>query len=328
MKRTRVSSAVPLSQGTTSTTGTYASCAVLLGHGPSSVKGIRAQSAVPLSHVINSATGVRVSNVAPVNHVKGVCALHAAHPSHASRSNEAAATARRPPKRTCSPPPFSDHLVAVGLRCGKANTKTPRSCARLDPVFPRDNSGRSILFPIEEESTRLATSSPYSKTPNGKEPSRVGLALPRTRAPLLTTPTRSADPASSSHTVTHVHQTASVPAEQEEEPTLCDGPVMTPRPPSRTTGRYSRESTEESHVSSSRSRLEPLPIWAQLEQILAICRQRAKMKRDEKPWVRTRIVLPRPGVPGRGHCRPKLPRPCVSGRGYCRPKLQTRHPTD
>ena len=41
-------------------------------------------------------------------------------------SNEDAATARRPPTRTCSPSPRSDQVVAVGLRCGKANTKTPR----------------------------------------------------------------------------------------------------------------------------------------------------------------------------------------------------------
>ena len=41
---------------------------------------------------------------------------------------------------------FSDHEVAVGLRYGKVNTKTPRSFARLDPVFARDSSGRSVLF--------------------------------------------------------------------------------------------------------------------------------------------------------------------------------------
>ena len=60
------------------------------------------------------------------------------------------------------------HEVVVGLRCGKVNTKTPRSFARLDPVFPRDSIGRSILFPLKEESTILATSSPFSKRPNGK----------------------------------------------------------------------------------------------------------------------------------------------------------------
>ena len=58
---------------------------------------------------------------------------------------------------------FSDHEVAVGLRCGKANTNTPKYFARLDPVFARDSSGRSVNFSIEEESTRLATSSPFSQ---------------------------------------------------------------------------------------------------------------------------------------------------------------------
>ena len=36
---------------------------------------------------------------------------------------------------------------------------------------------------------------------------------------------------------------------------------------------------------------------AQLEQILAAFLQRATGTRPEKPWVRTRIVIPRPGVP-------------------------------
>ena len=143
------------------------------------------------------------------------------------------------------------------MRCGKANTKTPRSLARLDPVFPRDRSGRSILVPIKEESSRLATSFPFSKRANGKEPSRVGHMLPPTRAPLMKTPTGSAGPAPSSRTLTYVHQVASLPVEQVEELTLRDGPVVTPRPPARSAGRYCRRSTHESHLSSSRSRLEP-----------------------------------------------------------------------
>ena len=176
------------------TKGTRTSCAVPVGRGPSSAKGIRAHSAVPLSHGINSATGGRVSNAAPLNHGKGACASRAAPPSHASRSIEDAATARGPPKRTCSPSPLSNqvvavglrcekansktplpgHEVAVGLRCGKANTTIPRSLARLDPVFPRDKSGRPNLFPIKEESSRLATSFPFSNRASGKEPPRVG----------------------------------------------------------------------------------------------------------------------------------------------------------
>ena len=98
----------------------------------------------------------------------------------------------------------------------------------------------------------------------------MGPMLPPTRSPLMETPTGSADPAPSSRTLTHehVHQAASLPVEQVEEPTLRDGPVVTPRPPARSAGRYSRRSTEKSHLSSSRSSVEPLPLWAQLEQLL------------------------------------------------------------
>ena len=106
---------------------------------------------------------------------------------------------------------FSDHEVAVGLRCGKANIKTPRCFARLDPVFARDTSGRSVLFSIKEESTRLATSSPFSKRPHGKEPLRVKPLFPPARAPLLKTPTWSTEHASSCSTLTHVLQATSAP---------------------------------------------------------------------------------------------------------------------
>ena len=81
--------------------------------------------------------------------------------------------------------------------------------------------------------------------------------LTPTRAPLMKTPTGSAGHASSSGTLTHVHQAASLPVEQVEEPRLRDGPVVTPRPAVRSAGRYSRRSTEESHLSSSRSSVEP-----------------------------------------------------------------------
>ena len=178
----------------------------------------------------------------------GLCALP---PRHASRKNEAAVTARRLFTRTCSSPPLPDQAVAVGLRCrtvdphtlllttrwrsilrcGKANTQTPRSFARFDPVFARDNSGCSVLFSIKEESTRLATSSPFSKRHNGKEPLRVKTLLPPARAPLQKAPTGSTEPASSLNTLTHVFQATSAPVAQEEDPTLRDGPVVTPRPP-------------------------------------------------------------------------------------------------
>ena len=73
---------------------------------------------------------------------------------------------------------FSDHEMEVDLRCARANTKTPRSFARLDPVFARDNNGRSVIFSIKKESTRLATSSPFSKKHNGREPPLVKILLP------------------------------------------------------------------------------------------------------------------------------------------------------
>ena len=146
-------------------------------------------------------------------------------------------------KAKCKPLP-SDHEVAVGLKCGKANTITRRSFAGLDPVFPRDCNGRSIVFHVKEELTRLATSSTFSKRAIGKESSRVGIMLPPTRAPFLKTPSGSAGSDSSSRTLTHVHQAASLPVEQGEEPTLRDGPVVSPRPPGRSDGRRSCKSTE------------------------------------------------------------------------------------
>ena len=165
-KGTDAASAVPLNLSPKSTTGTRASGAVPIGDGPSSATGTRANSAVPLSRGINSAMGGRVSNAAPLNHGKGACASGAAPPGHASRNNTDAATARRSLARKCSPSPRSDRVATVGLRCGKASSKTPPSghevavglrcgkanttpscLARLNPVFPRDSSGRSILFP-------------------------------------------------------------------------------------------------------------------------------------------------------------------------------------
>ena len=124
-------------------------------------------------------------------------------------------------------------------------------------MFPRDSSGRSIFFPIKEESSRLATSFPFSKRGNGKDHSRVGRMLPTTRAPLMKTPTGLAGPAPSSRTLTHGHQAASLPVKHVEEPTLRDGPVVTPRPRARSAGRYSRTYAEESHISSRRNSLEP-----------------------------------------------------------------------
>ena len=82
-------------------------------------------------------------------------------------------------------------------------------------MFARDNSGRYVFFSIKEESTRLATSSPFSKTRNGKEPPRVNALLPLARAPLCKTPTGSTDPALSFSTLNHVFQATSAPVAQE-----------------------------------------------------------------------------------------------------------------
>ena len=134
-KGTSVTSAVPLNPGSISTKGTRASCAVPIGHGQSLAKGTRANGAVPLSRGINSATGGRVSNAAPLNQGTGACASRAVPLSHAPRRKQDVATARRPPTRTCSPSPGSpspgsDQVLAVGLRCGKPNSKNT-SCRPL-----------------------------------------------------------------------------------------------------------------------------------------------------------------------------------------------------
>ena len=125
-------------------------------------------------------------------------------------------------------------------------------------MIPRDSGGRSILFPVKEGSTSLATWSPSSKRVNGNKPPRARNILPpAARSPLLKTPTGSTGPASSLGTLTHVHQATSAPVVQERDPTLRNGPVVTPRPPARSAGRYFRGSTEESRLSSNRNSSEP-----------------------------------------------------------------------
>ena len=61
---------------------------------------------------------------------------------------------------------------------------------------------------------------------------------------------------------------------------------------------------------------------APLERILAFSADGRKKTRGEKPRVRIRVVLPRPGVPARGHHRPNVPRPGFPERGHCRPTFQ------
>ena len=53
--------------------------------------------------------------------------------------------------------------------------------------------------------------------------------------------------------------------------------------------------------------------------LLTSFRQRVRRTPGEKPRVRTRILLPRPGAPAWGHYRPKEPRAGVPRRRHCRP---------
>ena len=224
--------------------------------------GTRAPSAVTPCRGSNSTMGARAANAAPLNHDTGACTSHSP-PRHASRSKKTAATTRRPHTRAGSSPLHPDREAAIGLRYGKANPNTPRSFTRFDPVSPRNSSGRSTLFPIKEEPTSLATSSLSSERASGNEPPRARNLFPLARAPLTKTPTGSTGPAPSLGTLTHVHQATSAPVAQDRDPTLRNGPVVTPRPPARSAGRYSREDTEELRLSSSSNSSElPAPSGA------------------------------------------------------------------
>ena len=255
---TSASSVPPPSQVNCSPKGVRAHSAAPLGHGPSSVTRTRASSVVSPCRGSNSAMGARARNAAPFNNGTGACDSHAS-PRHASLRKKAAVTSRRSHTQAGSSPLLPDHKEAVGLRFEKVNPNTPRCFARLDPVFLRDSSGRSILFPIKEESTSLATSPFSSKRTNGNDPHRARNMLPHAQTPLLLT--RPTGPASSLGTLTYVHQATSAPVAQERHPTLRNEPVVTPWPPGRSTpwpparsaGRYSRKSTEESRLSSRNS---------------------------------------------------------------------------
>ena len=63
-----------------------------------------------------------------------------------------------------------------------------------------------------------------------------------------------------------------------------------------------------------------------LQQLLTSFLQQVRRTRGEKPRVWTRIKLPRPGVPARGHHRPNEPRTSVPRREHCRPKCPTTLP--
>ena len=228
-----------------------------LDHGRSSAKGFSAPSAAIPCRGSDSKMEARASNAAPLNPDTGAWTLHAP-PRHASRRKKTATTTRRPFPGAGSSPLQSDRETAVGLRCRKANLYTPRYFSRFGPVFPRDSSGRSILFPIKEEPTILTTSSLSSKSADGKWPPWGRTIFPLARAPLSKTGL-----ASSLRTLPHVHQVTSAPVAQDRSPTLRIGSVVTPRPPARSAGHYFREDTEESRLSSSSYSSSPLSVWVQ-----------------------------------------------------------------
>ena len=72
----------------------------------------------------------------------------------------------------------------------------------------------------------------------------------------------------------------------------------------------------------------PRPSGRSRSSFLRFFRQRVRVTRGEEPWIRTRIVHLKPSIPGRGHYRAILPKPGVPRQGYCKPKLPTRPPTD
>ena len=185
-------------------------------------------------------------------------------PRHAPRSNIAAVTARRLFTRPRSSPPLADQAVAVGLRCGKANTKTPRYSARIDPVFAPDSSGRSVFyFPSRgfDQICYLVSLLPKAQRKRASSRKKHYCHLPEPRAP-----EDDHRPASSFSTKTHMFQATSAPVVDEEDPTLRDGPVVTPRPPAGLAGRYSRKFTQESRLSLNRNSSEPLSLQARLKQ--------------------------------------------------------------
>ena len=107
------SSAAPLSQGT-------GACHLSAA---SSSTGARTLGAAPLGYGISQATGTCASGSAPFSLGTGACAPSPAPPSHAPRSSQTAEPARRPFQRGCPTRPPPNHAVAVGLRCGKDDTR-------------------------------------------------------------------------------------------------------------------------------------------------------------------------------------------------------------
>ena len=150
-------------------------------HGAMPATGTCASNTAPLSQGTGacalsaalSATGAYASGAAPLSLGTGAYAPSAAPHNHAPRSSQAAALPRRSFQQGCSTPPPPGHAVAVGLRWGKAYTEAPKSGVKLNSAFPRNSGGSSTLFPVKEEPTRLANSSPFPTGPAGSKPSPV-----------------------------------------------------------------------------------------------------------------------------------------------------------
>ena len=215
------SSAAHLSQGT-------GACA--LSAAPSTT-GARASGAAPLSYGIIQATGACASGAAPLSLGTGACAPSAAPPSHAPRSSQTAAPARRSYQRGSPTPPLPCHAVAVGSRCGKADTEAPRSRVKLD----------SATFPIRSA---------------GRKPPPVDNLVPTAGGLLLKASTESAGLLSPSRTLTHVRGAPSATVEQKKPDT-----ARRASGDSTTSGQINRSiippKAEESQLSSSRTGLEP-----------------------------------------------------------------------
>ena len=258
------SSATPLSQGT----GARALSAAPLSQGTGAcaisavppATGARASGAAPLSYGTIQATGACASGGARLSLGTGACAPSTAPPSHAPHSSQTAAPARRSFQQGCSTPPPPGHAVAVGLRRGKADAEAPRSSVKLDSAFPRNSGGRSTLFPVEEEPTRLATSSPFPRRSAGRKPFPVDNLVPPTGGPLLKASTGSAGPVSPSRTLSHVRSAPSATMEQGKTDT-----ARRVSGDSTTSGQINRSNipptAEESQFSSSRTGSEPPLIW-------------------------------------------------------------------
>ena len=162
--------------------------------------------------------GGPASNAAPLTMGTRAGVVNVALPNHAPRGTTPVAPSSRSCQRGCPHLSLPGHAVAVGLRCGKANTETPKSRLKLDSMFPRNNGGRLTLFPFTEESAKVATSSPFSTRSTGWKPYPVDPLLPPTGAPFSKASTGSADPFLSSCTPLRVRRALSAPVEEQN---LC-----------------------------------------------------------------------------------------------------------